>query len=645
MKRYCLFIFIILFSCTQDPVVPLPSTPTNLSAVLSSATQVDLSWTDNSTNETGFKIDRKIGSGQWLNIGTVGANVVSYSDLGLTINTTYTYRVYAYNSAGNSSTYSNEVSITTVSVPLITTTSISNVTINSASSGGAISNDGGSAITSRGVVWSTATNPTIALPTKTSDGTGTGSFVSAISGLTAGTLYYVRAYATNAIGTGYGSLETFTTQPPSLPTVTTTPITSITLTGASSGGNITSDGGGSVTGRGVVWSTSPNPTIALPTKTSDGTGTGTFVSTISGLTAGTLFYVRAYATNSAGTAYGPQITFTTQAPSLPTVSTRAINSITANSATSGGNVTSDGGATVTARGVIWSTSPNPTISLPTKTTDGSGIGQFISNISGLAAGSYYVRAYATNSAGTAYGNQESFSTTSSSFTCGVSTVTFNYRGSPVTYGTVVGAGGRCWLDRNLGATRVAVSITDNLSYGDLFQWGRGDDGHQLRTAGTTTVLSSTDNPGHSDFIRIPTGTPAPIVDWRVPQNDNLWQGANGGINNVCPSGWRLPTYAEFSAEASSWNPAFTFSNDPTYVSANVNAGYLSPLKTPASGYRAGFTANFFDVGVSWRYWTSSIISSAAATYTLSHVFSAYGATNNNNHLPRTYGYSVRCIKN
>jgi len=530
VKKYYFFIIFILFSCTQDPVIPLPNSPTSLSAVLFSATQVDLSWTDNSTNETGFKIDRKIGSGQWLNIGTVGANLVSYSDLGLTINTTYTYRVYAYNSAGNSSSYSNEVSITTVSVPLITTTSISNVTINSASSGGAISNDGGSAITSRGVVWSTATNPTTALPTKTSDGTGTGSFVSAISGLTAGTLYYVRAYATNAIGTGYGSLETFTTQPPSLPTVTTTPITSITLTGASSGGNITSDGGGSVTGRGVVWSTSPNPTIALPTKTSDGTGTGSFVSTISGLTAGTLFYVRAYATNSAGTAYGPQIPFTT---------------------------------------------------------------------------------------------------TSSSFTCGVSTVTFNYRGAPVTYGTVVGAGGRCWLDRNLGASRVAQSSTDNQSYGDLFQWGRGDDGHQLRNSGTTPTLSSGDQPGHGNFISTgaPGGGSVPPHDWRSPQNINLWQGVNG-INNVCPSGWRLPTAAELEAERLSWS------------TNSAMGAFASPLKLPMAGLRASngvVSANH--VGTAGRYWSST--DSGPDSFRLN--FDNTQATVNT--IFRAIGFSVRCIKN
>jgi hypothetical protein len=197
----------------------------------------------------------------------------------------------------------------------------------------------------------------------------------------------------------------------SLASLTTLPATLITTNTAISGGNITSDGGASVTARGVCWGTTVNPVIS-GSHTTDGTGTGTFVSNITGLNAGTVYYVRAYATNIDGTAYGNQVTFTTTTTtaSLPTVTTTAISTITVSGAVSGGNITADGGATVTHRGVCWSTTVNPVIS-GSHTTDGTGTGSFVSNLTGLTSTTtYYVRAYATNIAGTAYGNQLSFTT-------------------------------------------------------------------------------------------------------------------------------------------------------------------------------------------------------------------------------------------
>lgn len=192
---------------------------------------------------------------------------------------------------------------------------------------------------------------------------------------------------------------------------TSTSVANITQTSATVNNSILSDGGSPVTARGVCWNTSPNPTIALTTKTSDGTGTGDYSSNVTGLTAGTTYYLRAYATTANGTAYGNEIFFTTQsAASIATLTTDAItNNITGTSATSGGNITADGGAPITARGVCWSTSANPTISLSTKTFNGTGTGTFASQITGLTAGTtYYVRSYAQNAAGVAYGNEISF---------------------------------------------------------------------------------------------------------------------------------------------------------------------------------------------------------------------------------------------
>ncbi|HET6993930.1 MAG TPA: hypothetical protein VFI06_03060 [Chitinophagaceae bacterium] len=295
-------------------------------------------------------------------------------------------------------------------MPSVSTTSVTGVTSSSASSGGNVTSDGGGTVTARGVCWSTSPNPTTA-NNKSTDGSGTGSFTSSITGLSPSTLYYVRAYATNGAGTAYGNSVSFNTPqaPAQLPTVSTTSITGVTSSSASSGGNVTSDGGGTVTSRGVCWSTSPNPTTAN-NKTTDGSGTGSFTSSITGLSPSTLYYVRAYAANGAGTAYGNSVSFNTpQAPAqLPTVSTTSITGVTSSSASSGGNVTSDGGATVTSRGVCWNTSPNPTTA-NSKTTNGSGTGSFTSSITGLSPSTlYYVRAYATNSAGTAYGNSLNF---------------------------------------------------------------------------------------------------------------------------------------------------------------------------------------------------------------------------------------------
>ena len=195
-----------------------------------------------------------------------------------------------------------------------------------------------------------------------------------------------------------------------LPEITTTAAGTITSTSVASGGNITFDGNDPITARGICWNTTGNPTIA-DQKTIDGSGKGTFNSSITALNPGTTYYICAYATNSVGTAYGNVITFKTTA-TKPTLTTVAVTEITANSATSGGDISNDGGATVSARGVCWSTNPNPTTD-SFKTTDGAGPGTFSSALTNLASGTiYYVRAYATNNIGTSYGNEVSFSTPS-----------------------------------------------------------------------------------------------------------------------------------------------------------------------------------------------------------------------------------------
>jgi uncharacterized repeat protein (TIGR01451 family) len=203
----------------------------------------------------------------------------------------------------------DDLVITTDYLPEVSTQAVTAIDATSATGNGNVTNLGSPNPTQHGVCWSTSQNPTIA-DSKTTDGPlgATGAFTSSITGLTASTTYYVRAYATNDAGTRYGSQVQFTTD--SAPTVTTAAVSDVTASTASGGGNVTADGGDAVTARGVCWSTNANPTIA-DTKTTDGTGTGAFVSSITGLSPGTTYHVRAYATNSIGTSYGSDVSFAT----------------------------------------------------------------------------------------------------------------------------------------------------------------------------------------------------------------------------------------------------------------------------------------------------------------------------------------------
>jgi len=180
--------------------------------------------------------------------------------------------------------------------------------------------------------------------------------------------------------------------------------------------------------------------------------------------------------------------------------------------------------------------------------------------------------------------------------------------------------GKIWMDRNLGASQVAISSTDAASYGDLYQWGRGGDGHQIRTSNTTSTLSSTDIPSHPNFI-INNSSP---FDWRNPQNNNLWQGSSG-INNPCPSGYRLPTEAEWNAERLSWS------------SNNASGAFGSPLKLPLAGARNS-DGLFFADGTDGAYWSSNVSS------TLSRALDFFNNGAGINSFYRTDGISVRCIK-
>lgn len=297
-------------------------------------------------------------------------------------------------------------------LPIVTTDAPTNVMVNAATTGGHIIATGFSDITAKGVCWAITQNPDIE-DDKTSDTDGIGAFSSQLNDLQPNTTYYARAYASNGAGTAYGNQVSFKTfQNVVFPTVTTAAATNITANAATSGGNITATGGGEITARGVCWSDHQNPTVS-DSKTEDGDDSGQFQSQISGLVPGT-FYVRAYATNSSGTGYGNMVTFSTE-KTLPVLTTKNITDVSAMGAVSGGSISSAGGGTISARGICWSDSPNPTITNE-KTGSPATSASFSAAIAKAAPNTkYYIKAYATNEIGTGYGDEKTFTTSDAQY--------------------------------------------------------------------------------------------------------------------------------------------------------------------------------------------------------------------------------------
>jgi hypothetical protein len=196
-------------------------------------------------------------------------------------------------------------------IPSVTTNTITNVTATTANTGGNVTADGGATVTARGVCYSQNLNPTIADNVVSNAAGGTGNFSSFINELTPLTLYHIRAYATNSVGTAYGSDSTFTTPEITAPIVTTNNVFGVGATSANVSCTITSNGGSPLTARGIVYSLTPNASLANTVVTDASTVTGSYSLPMNSLTANTQYYVRTYATNALATTYGNELTFTT----------------------------------------------------------------------------------------------------------------------------------------------------------------------------------------------------------------------------------------------------------------------------------------------------------------------------------------------
>lgn len=326
--------------------------------------------------------------------------------------TSYYVRAYAVNEMGIS--YGNEVEFTTDvlsgSFGTATTDLVSNITATSASFTGAVSSEAGLSVLARGFVYGSTPSPTLQ-NTVINLGTTAGSFQANVQGLQPGVHYYLRAFVTNALGTAYGNQVEFTTLT-TLPSVSVATATSITSTGVTLSSSVIGSGGLPVTAHGFAYGSSPSPTLQNSV-VNLGATVGSFQTTLFGLQPGVQYYARAFATNALGTAYGGQTEFTTLT-TIPSVAATTSASVTSTSATISSSVIGTGGLPVTARGFVWGPNANPTLQTAVGTSVvGAGNGAFELNINGLTmATEYFVRSYAVNSQGVAYGAQVAFSTLS-----------------------------------------------------------------------------------------------------------------------------------------------------------------------------------------------------------------------------------------
>ena len=537
----------------------------------------------------------------------------SYMSYGVSIenpnNTASFYGFNRYNGYPIRAVMDNAITPPAVDIPTVVTSAASEITKNSAIVGGNVVSDGGLEVTERGVYYSMSANP-IETGTKVECGSGLGEFTYNLTDLQTGAIYYVCAYAKNKFGIAYGEEISFVCE--ALPTITTTQPTDVSYTSATVGGNVTDNGGLEVTERGVVYGTNQKPTTADSKVTND-SGLGQFTCNLTDLQDGTIYYVRAYAVNAKGTAYGEEVSFTTKQQFVPTIVTTQPTNVAYNSATVGGNVTNDGGAEVTERGIVYATTQNPTTA-ESKVSNGSGLGEFTYNLTDLQDGTtYYARAYAINEKGTAYGEEVNFTTTKLNDGEGIEN---NY--VYVDLGLSVK-----WATMNVGASKAE-------DYGGYFAWGETTtkETYDLSTYkwcnGSFASLTKYNN--SSSYGTVDNKTQLELSDDAAHVN---WGGS-----------WRMPTDAEWTElrEQCTWTWT-TQNGEYGYKVTSKKSGYTNnSIFLPAAGYRDD--SSLYYAGSSGYYWSSSLSTDIPSSAYYVYFLSSYVNRGSGN---RYYGRSVRPV--
>jgi uncharacterized protein (TIGR02145 family) len=501
-------------------------------------------------------------------------------------------------------------------LPIVRTTNISNAfNGSSAYCDGDVLFDGYSTVTERGICWDVTFEPDVTGPHLAS-GSGTGVFSVKANGLTPGMTYYLRAYATNSAGTAYGEELTLTV--PELPSVTTLPASNIGGTTASCNGSVISDGFGEILALGICWDTLPDPTLSS-NFTTEGITMGTFSSTLTGLTPNTTYHARAYITNKVGTGYGNDITFTTAA--IPVITTAPISSIAYTSAVSGGLDIQDNGDSITETGICWSTQPQPDLD-GQHLAVGSGTATFSANLTGLTPGlRYYVRAYATNSHGTAYGQELTFTARNDANPCPNDTTVTDFDGN--VYHTVQ-IGEQCWLRENLRSTHYADG-----SYFTEMYYANNDS--------TTLALYGR------------------LYKWNTVMHGAESSEVPGAVQGICPNGWHLPAKVEYDTLIDYVIATYTSSQKAlasTTGWASDNSAYspgYQPSTNNASGfcaYPTGTTLTNEGFGKSTAFWTATLHhSNSYNTCAYSLVIRNYTMQPYNSWFSINDKLPVRCVKN
>jgi Fibrobacter succinogenes major domain (Fib_succ_major). len=411
----------------------------------------------------------------------------------------------------------------------------------------------------------------------------------------------------------------------SIPAVETLAATDITTTSVTLHGNITYDGGSAITARGFYWGTAVDN---LSQMVSAESGAGEYSAELTGLTLGTYYYC-AFATNSTGASTGEILSFTVA--ELPTVQTNAASSITATGATLSGNVTSDGGATVTSRGFLYGTNSS---NLTQTAQSGSGTGSYTKSLTGLSANTtYYYKAYAINSIGTSYGEVMSFTT---SCDCGGSYKVTDRDGNQ--YGTVL-IGNQCWMQENLRTTHYANGTSINLG----------------SSTSTTTAYRYYPNNNSSNV-----STYGYLYNWKAVMGSSSSSSSNpSGVQGICPTGWHVPSNAEWTQlvnylkTQSQYQCGSSTANIGKSLAAtsgwNSSSTTCAVGNTQANNNSSGFSAKpagcywgtYGYMGAESLFWSTNESTSESAYF---QRLKYNSAISDNGSDTKVHGYSVRCVR-